>query len=117
MESYGDFRFEEIQGRNYFIWYAFTLCEANINFMGNSEQNYALRLERFDNGNIESQSLATMANMVKREARAIEQQLRAKDVNISQGQLLVKGQYAALQRQLEFDDHTLVRDYFPALNA
>ena len=51
------------------------------------------------------------------EARTVELGNGARSINISQEQLLGRGQYAELQRQLEFDDHTLVRDYFPALNA
>lgn len=53
----------------------------------------------------------------KEEARAIEEQNRARGINISQDQLLGEGQYANLQRQLEFDDPILELCQLAALNA
>jgi hypothetical protein len=48
------------------MWCAFTLCDADIKFMGNSEQNYPPRLERFGNSNTGSWFSVTMVNMLKR---------------------------------------------------
>lgn len=63
MESYRHSRFEETQEHDHFIWYAFTLCIADVKFIGNSEQNYPPRLEKFGNSNI-GWSTITMMNMV-----------------------------------------------------
>jgi hypothetical protein len=38
-------------------------------------------------------------------------------MNISQGQLLVQGQYTELQRQLKWDDHNLELCHLRVLNA
>lgn len=62
-----DIRFERTEGSNHFICYAFTLGEADIKFMDNSEKNYPLRLERFENSRIGSWSSVTMVNMVEKE--------------------------------------------------
>jgi hypothetical protein len=53
----------------------------------------------------------------KEEARATEQWNRARDLNISQDQLLSESQYAELQKQLEFDDNTLELCHLATLNA
>lgn len=46
-----------------------------------------------------------------------EQQNQAGGINISQDQLLAEGQYAKLQRHLEFDNNTLALRHLAALNA
>ena len=51
------------------------------------------------------------------EARALEQQDRARGHEISQDQILGEGQYADLQRQCTLDDNTLILCCIAALNA
>lgn len=53
----------------------------------------------------------------KEDTRAMELQNRARGINSSQDQLLGEAQYAELQRQLEFCDHTLVLCHLTAFNA
>lgn len=53
----------------------------------------------------------------KEEARVTEWLIQARGINFSQDQLLGEGQYAELQRPLEFDDHTLALRHLAALNA
>lgn len=60
----------EIQGSSDFIWYAFTLYEADIKFMVNSEQNCPPNIERFGNSNTGSWSSFIMAKMVERGSQA-----------------------------------------------
>ena len=45
--------------------------------------------------------------MIKGKAMTIEVQNSDRGMNISQGQLLVEGQYTGLQRHLKFHYHTL----------
>lgn len=53
----------------------------------------------------------------KEEAKTIKQQNRTRGINIPQDQFLGEGQYAELQRQLEFDDHILALSDLAALNV
>ena len=58
-----------------------------------------------------------MDDLLKEEATAIEQQTRAKGMEISQDQLLGEGDYADIQRQSLYDDHILDSCHTAALNA
>lgn len=53
----------------------------------------------------------------KEELREIEQQNSTRGINISQDQLLKKGQYSMLERQFEFDDNNFVLCNLAVLNA
>lgn len=53
----------------------------------------------------------------KEEAKTIKQQNRTRGINIPQDQVLGEGQYAELQRQLEFDDHVLALSDLAALKV
>ena len=85
--------------------------------MGNSEWNYPSRLERFGISNLEAHPQWQWLIWWEEEARALEKWNRPRSINISQDQFLGEGQQAELQRQLEFNDHTLVLSCLAALNA
>lgn len=53
----------------------------------------------------------------KEEVREIEQQNSTRGINISQDQLLKKGQYSMLERQFEFDDNNFVLCSLAVLNT
>jgi hypothetical protein len=58
--------YEEIQVNDHIIRYIFTLCKADIKFMGNSEYNYPPRLETLGNNNIRCWSSITKVNILER---------------------------------------------------
>ena len=117
MESCGNVRFKEIQGSDSLIWHAFTFCEADVKLMVQLVVELSLKTGETCYRWLRTWSSLQCRTWWKDQAETIEQQIRARGIDISQDQLLGEEEYVNVERQYLYDVHTRTLCHAAALNA